>query len=129
MHAILIQHLAACTPSQGPCTGGTSQFWSTSLGGLVGALMAFLGVIVILGAFTKAAFDILSGSKQKPFKLLIGALVVGIFLIQPQLIGDLISLVAGWVKDIINSIGQVSNNSNNATGVGTGTGTGLNGGG
>jgi uncharacterized integral membrane protein len=107
MHTITphITHFAA-----GGSDAVNNFFTKTPIGtNVVGPLLAFLGVVIILGAVAKAAFDILGGSKQKPIKLIAGALVIGILMIQPTLVGSLIDLVTTWVTDIINSIAGVTN--------------------
>jgi RsiW-degrading membrane proteinase PrsW (M82 family) len=108
MHTVIAPHAVHLAAAG---NNAVNSFFQSDLGkNVVGPLLAFLGVVIILGAVAKAAFDVLQGSKQKPVKLLVGALVVGILMIQPQLIGNLIDLVSSWVSAIINSITGVTNN-------------------
>lgn len=112
MHQLIYHFLAsgcADPDSIGGCTSsGTSQIWSTDIGGFIGAILAALGILVLVGAVVKGVADALSGKLGKTFKVIIGALILSAFMIEPGLFGDLVSLGATVVKDVINSITQLT---------------------
>ena len=107
-----------------PAGGNTNAFWNTDLGGATAALLAALGVVVVIIGVVKAILDAIGGKAKGSFKALLVALILGAFLIYPAMIGDLISAVATLVHDAVNTFSQLTggsggnNAANNITNVG-----------
>jgi len=123
MDPIIVHHAihyfaSGCTGTTIGCnapTGGTSQFWSTSLGGFVGSALAFIGWIVVIVAIIKGGFDAFGGKLGKTFKVLILALAFGALMIYPALIGDFISFFEKIVSDLITSGAQLTKKGGTST--------------
>lgn len=116
MHQTVYHLLAAgCSNvnTLGGCatSGNTNQLWSTSIGGFIGGILSALGILILVIAVIRGIMDVLGGKPGKAVKLILGAAVLAVFMLQPAFFGDLVSLMATAVKDVINSISQITGGS------------------
>lgn len=111
----IVHHLAAASTTIGGTSGhlqtGSSQFWSTTIGGLIGPVLSAVGWIVVIFALIKGGFDVYKGKLSSSFKVLLGALLFGAIMIYPALIGDIISFFATVVHKLIGSANHLTHSS------------------
>lgn len=104
--------LTASTPSgatgstaQGSGLGatGANAFWQSSIGGVLGTILAVVGVLVVLGTLFKVGQKAMKGETSKIIGPVIMALAVAAICFDPPLISSAISAMTSVVSAIISS--------------------------
>jgi len=88
----IANHIILAAPAT---TGASTDFWSTSLGSSLAALMKAAAILIVLFAVFRGVKDVLAGKVGKAVQLVIGALLLVALLWDPQLIGNLIDTASG----------------------------------
>lgn len=107
---------SACTGLGGCHTMGQgTQFWSTSVGGLLGTAMSAVGWIFVIALLVRQAFQHLRyggvpGAKWRP-AWYSAILLMAILLIYPGLLGDVIGLFHTLVGDAIHTLNELGGHS------------------
>jgi hypothetical protein len=93
-----------------------NAWFSTPIGTIVQALLAGVGLIVVLLAAVRAFGKIAQGQVPAAVKGIVGAAVVAVFLFRPQLAVSLVNTLGNIVSSLISSTDSVVNNSGGAGG-------------
>lgn len=96
--------LGGCVDS---CADGTKAFWDSSIGGVLGGVLAVIGIIVVILAVVKGFGKVTSGKIGDAVKIGLGAAVFATFLFNPQLVTDLIGLFSTLVSEFLKSSSEV----------------------
>lgn len=94
---------ATITPILGQAVD--SQFWGTQLGGMVKALLAAVGVVVVIYGIARSIGKFASGKAGEGFKQIILTVLLAAFMFRPQLMTAMVDLASN-VFDALFRSGQ-----------------------
>ena len=80
-----------------------TTIWNTGLGSLIKALLAAVGVIVLLVGVAKSISSFTAGTPGKGAKIIFGTAVASAFLFQPELVNTLVDLFGAIVNSVLTS--------------------------
>jgi hypothetical protein len=89
--------------------------WETGLGSLIKALLAAVGVIVLLVGVAKSISSFTAGTPGKGAKIIFGTAVACAFLFQPTLVDTLIELFGTIVKSVLESGDKIADSATTPT--------------
>lgn len=84
-------------------------FWGTGIGGIVKALLAAVGIIVVLAAVVKSIGDFVGGKMGKGVQKIVGGLIIGAFCIKPELFDTLLTFTADLLTNGVDSTEKIVN--------------------
>jgi hypothetical protein len=91
---------------------GTQAFWDSALGNTLSAVLAVVGIIIVIGAVLKVIQKVSAGQTAGAVKIVLGTIVIAAILFQPQLLETLITTVGNVVASAVSSLGDVVGSSN-----------------
>jgi hydrogenase-4 membrane subunit HyfE len=83
--------------------GATDFLEKTAIGSVITALLAAVGVIVVILAVVRAVGKISQGKVPDAVKGIVGAGLLAVFLFQPTLVVSLVDMMANLVQAVIGS--------------------------
>lgn len=96
------------------CKEGTDAFWASSIGGILGGILAVIGIIVVIAAVVKGFGKVTSGKMGEAVKIGIGAAIFATFLFNPAMVTSVIGLFSDVVSNILSSANDVIDKSETA---------------
>lgn len=108
-------------------TIGGADFWDQGIGRALATLMGVIGLIVVVIALLNVVKNIAGGKIGQAVKGVIGAIILAVFLFNPQLINTSIRAASGFVNsglETIQGIGDSGNENPGSGGSGDGSGSG-----
>jgi hypothetical protein len=94
---------------------GDTAIWSTSLGSLLKAILAALGVIVLLIGVAKSISSFTAGTPGKGAKIILGTAVACAFLFNPEMVNSLINFFSTIVSTVISSGNDIADSAKTVT--------------
>lgn len=102
-HLFLALGAPATSCGAASCANAFTTFFATPLGGVVQTVLRTLGVIFVLLTIFAVVVEVRKGKIGPAFKLGIGAFAFEVFLLDPALIGLLVSVVVYVVGLVIST--------------------------
>lgn len=84
-----------------------STFWATDIGAWAKAVLGAVGVVVVIFACIKAAGSFLGGKVGKGATILLSGIVVGAFMLRPELFDALLSTMGDLLDKGVTSVDQI----------------------
>lgn len=106
----MIAQVTAAILAVGQDLAPKTDFWSTSLGGVLRDLMTAIGIIVVLATILKAVSQITTGKVGGAVKIALGGFVVAAILFSPTLINDFITAAGALVQTVLNTFNEILTN-------------------
>lgn len=88
-------------------SAAASTFWNTPIGGWLKAILAAVGVLVVLVAVLKGARKVLDGKGGAAAQIALGAIVLAALCFKPEILSSMIDTAGAIVEKIIASVGQL----------------------
>lgn len=86
-----------------------TDFWSSSIGGIIKGLLFAMGIIVVIIAIFKTVKDVLAGSPGKAVKTVLWSAVLAALMFKPELVTQLIHVIGNALDSLFKSADDVVN--------------------
>ena len=111
MNHVIHHIILAAGSAPGTVTVGGQDFWTTSIGTMLGAFLKVMGLLVVVFAIVRVVQHVAKGDIAKAVKSVLGSVILAAFLFQPSLVQGAINVGGTVVNAVIDTVSQVAGGS------------------